>query len=220
MWITPFCGGRKASKYQEAQVSKSSRFYLLRERRRRRAIVRVRIDEPVRDEPDPALVEEEAGREREDAISIRRVFVASAVDPEIVEILESFRMRQKHASYFECAESELVSREDFASPTDTATPVAETELAGNDQDVVALLLVSQRFELLYCALVLSEILRSEFAFAPVVELALALFLDQVKHLLDRFLVGLGNRLPSWDGEPPFSVGWKRLLCELLIGVKS
>ena len=90
----PLCGGRKASKYQEAQVSKFSRFYLLREKARRRAKVGERTAEPARAEPDPAAEEAEEGRERENAISIRGILVTSAVNPEIVIMLESFRMRQ------------------------------------------------------------------------------------------------------------------------------
>ncbi len=66
------------------------------------------IVDPVATEPDLTVVEAEERGEREDAISVRSIFVASAVDPEIVIVLEPFRMRQEHDPDGECPEVELV----------------------------------------------------------------------------------------------------------------
>jgi len=55
------------------------------------------------------------------------------------------------------------------------------------------------------------------AFAVVVEVALALLLDQIEHFLDRLVVGLGDQLPPRNGEPSFGVGRNRLLGDLLVG---
>lgn len=104
----------------------------LREKPRPRATAAASAAEPERAELDLAVVEAEEGSVREVAISARRVFVASTVNPEIAIMQESLRMRQKHASYFECAKSKLIGCEDLACPADTATPVAKTKLTGND----------------------------------------------------------------------------------------
>jgi len=189
----------------------------LREEARRRTTVDIGIAHPARVEPDPAVVEAEVRRVVEKTISVRTELVTNAVDPEIVVMLETFGMRENHAPDFECAESELVGHEDLASPTDAATPVTETELGSDDQDVEALLLVTQRLELFGRTLVLAKILFPDPVFAVVVEFALALLLDQIEHLLHRLVVGLSDQLPPGNGEPSFGIGRKQLIGQLLIG---
>jgi hypothetical protein len=83
----------------------------------------------------------------------------------------------------------------------------QTELRGDDRDVVILLLVAVRLEHLLLPGRLLQVVRTEFAFAPVLELALALLLQQVEHDLDRRIVGRSDSLPARDGEIAFrSVG--------------
>lgn len=178
-----------------------------REKPRRRPIVQESIVQPARAEVDPVHEEGEVGRVREVASSARRVFVASAVDPKIALVLESFRMRQQHASDFECAESELVGFEDLTSPTDTATSVVQPELAGYDQNIIALLLFRKCFEHLDCALVPSEILPFESTLAPVVEAAM--IIDQVEYFIDRLVVARPHDLEPRNGEPSFGPGRKQ-----------
>ena len=204
----------KASSGWQDLKSQCSR--LLRKEGGHRAIHLDGIADPARVELDPAVVEAEEGRAREGAIPVRRILVASAVDPEIVNVGESVLMREDHAGDLECSESELFGHEDLASPAHAAAPVMETELCGNDQDVVALLSTAERLELLRGPLMLAEILRSEPTFAVVAEAA-TLPLDQIEHLLQGFLVGLADRLPPRNGEPSFGALRKRLLGEFLVG---
>ena len=91
-------------------------------------------------ESDIVVTEEEVRCALELAISVQRVFVARAVDPQIAIRDEPFRMCQKHASDLECAETKLVRHKDLASPTDTAALVAKTELTGNNHNIMILLL--------------------------------------------------------------------------------
>jgi len=63
------------------QSTKKPKCPLLREKPRHRAIVSSRIADIERTKPDVLNAEAEIGRVREVAISIRRVFVARAVDP-------------------------------------------------------------------------------------------------------------------------------------------
>lgn len=69
---------------------------LLRNEGRHRPIVAVGVVVPARAKPDPAAVEAEDRGAIEAIIGTRSVFVTSAVDPEIVIVLEPFRMRQEH----------------------------------------------------------------------------------------------------------------------------
>ncbi len=225
MWTAPdFASGLKDRETSSQLANQKSQGLkvrklqeLLREEAGRRAIAPAGIADPARAELDPAVAEAEVRSVRETAIPARSILVASAVDPEIVTALETFGMCENHAPDFECAESELVACEDFAGPTNGATPVAKPELCCYDQNVEARLLVTQCLELLGRTLVLSEIRLSDFAFAVVVEIALALLLDKIEHLLNRLVVGLGDRLPARDGKPSFGIRWKWLFGQLLIG---
>jgi len=91
----PIGCGLKDSRNEESKVSRTSirKFRgLLREKPGRRATVDAGRAEPERVEPDPAPAEDEEGREGEIAISSRGVFVARAVDPQVVVVLQSFGM--------------------------------------------------------------------------------------------------------------------------------
>ncbi len=131
---------------------------------------------------------------------------------------EPFRMGQDHDADGECAEAELVDLHDFACPANRTTTMPQTELSGNDEDVLVLLLVAERLEDLRRPGRLTELIRTELTFTVVVELAVTGLLDHVEHLLHRFVVGRGDLLPPRNGEPSFGVRRKRAFGQLLVGV--
>lgn len=175
------------------------------------------IADPADAEPDLTVVEAEDRGVREVAISVRSVFVASAVDPEIVIVLEPFRMRQEHDPDGESPETRLVASKHLACTANRATTMVDAELGGNDEDVVILLLVAELLEHTCRLCRLAEPVGTKLTFAVVVELAVAGLLDHREHLLDRFTVGGGDRLPLRDGEPSFGVLGKLTFGDLLIG---
>ncbi len=126
-------------------------------------------------------------------------------------------MREQHDADGERAETELVDLHDLACPANRATAMPQTELSRHDEDVVILLLVAERLEHLLRLGRLLQVVRTEVALAPVLELALARLADLREHLLHGFAVGRGDRLPLRDGEPSFGVGRDRPFRELLVG---
>ena len=190
---------------------------LLREEGRRGTVVVVGIDEPVGAELHPVDAEAEERRVREVAIGLRSILVTGAVDVEIVVVHQPLRMSEQHDADGERTETVLVDLHDLACPANRATAMPQTELSRNDEDVVILLLVAERLEHLLRPGRLLEPIGTEFAFAPVLELALARLADLREHLLHGFAVGRGNRLPLRDGEPSFRVSRNRPLGQLLVG---
>ena len=118
-------------------------------------------------------------------------------------------MSQEHAGDRERVEAELQRAHEFASPSHGFACVQNPELAGNYENVVALLLVAEPVESSDVLSMLTQVLRAELALAVVVELAVAGLLDEVEHLLQGLAVGRGDGLPSHDGKRPFGVCWKR-----------
>ena len=129
-------------------------------------------------------------------------------------------MRQDHDPDGESPETKLAGVHDFACPANRTTPVTETELSRNDENVVILLLVTELLERLAGLLRLTEILRTELTFTVVVKRTVSGLLDQVEHLLHGFAVCRGDLLPPRNGEPSFGVRRKILLGQLLIGVTN
>jgi len=191
---------------------------VLRNERRRRTVEAARTAEPDRVELDLAAVEEEVRGVNEANIGIRIVeLVASTVDPEIVIMLEAFRVRQDHDPDRESTEAQFVDREDLTSATDRTTPMAKTELASHNEDVVILLLIAELLEHGRRLGRLAQTRIVQLAVTVVVELAVAGLLDRVEHLLHGFAVGRRDRLPLWDGEPSFGIGRDLTFRELLVG---
>ena len=215
----PRCGYRrknfsnsriKTQKIQEFEGRGSA----LRTETRRRPVVVVRIVDEVRVELDLAVVEAEVRSVVETNIGIRIVeLVTRAVNPEVVEVHEPFRMGQDHDSDSERTEAELVDGEDLACPANRAATMLDAELRRNYQDVrVALGIREFRPELLRLSR-LAETLLVELAVTIVVELAVAGLLDGVEHLEERTAVGRTEDIrvlhPVGDGEPTLGTSRKR-----------
>ncbi len=81
--------------------------------------------------------------------------------------------------------------------------MAEAKLGGDNKDVIACLLQPKLLESACFLRLLAKALRTKLTFTVVLELAVAGLLDQVEYLLHRFVVGRGDLVPSWDGEPAF-----------------
>lgn len=212
MDILPRTQGSRNPKVQEV---KTSGFNQLRQEAGSRAKVLVGIGDIAGVEHDLAFVEEEVRSVREIAIGIRRELVSGTIDPEIVVVLETFRMCQEHNPDREGAKTELAGVHHFARPTDRTARMTLAELDGNNQDVRTALRFGELAEELLRASQLTQVLRTELA--TVVELAAAGLADHGQHLCDCFAVGRGNLFPPWNGEPPFGVRGKRLFGQLLIG---
>ncbi len=126
-------------------------------------------------------------------------------------------MSEQHDPNREGAESELVGHEDLASTANGASPMTDAELGSHHEDVVILLLVAERLEHLLRPSRLLEPIGAEFAFAPVLELAVARLTDLREHLRHGSTVGQGDLLPLRDGEPPFGIRRDRPFGQLLVG---
>lgn len=180
----------------------------------------MRRAEPARVELDLAVAEVEAEvRGVTEANTGTRIveLVASAVDPEIVHVLEAFRVSQDHDPDRESTEAQLVDREDLTSTTDRTTPMADAELASNHEDVMILLLIAELLEHGRRLGRLTQTRIVDLAVTVVVELSATGLLDRVEHLLHGFAVGRCDRLPLRDGEPSFGIGRDLTFRELLVG---
>jgi len=85
-------------------------------------------DVPVGVELDLAVAEAEDRRVREVATGARSELVTSAVDMKLFPLNLAFGVGQQHDADCEGSETELVGREDLASPTDRLTAMAHAEL--------------------------------------------------------------------------------------------
>ena len=92
----------------------------------------------------------------------------------------------------EGAETELGGLEDLACPADGASPMPQTELSRNHEDVMPCLLVAQRLEHRHSALMLAEPVGTQLTLAVVGELAVSGLLDQIQNLFHGFTVGWGD----------------------------
>ncbi len=173
---------------------------LLRDEARSRAIELVGEINPAGAELDLVVVEEEAQRERENAIGVGRVLVTGAVDVQLLPLNEPLGMRQDHAPDDERPEAELVRSIDHTHPSRGPTAMGQAELR-RDEQKVALLPLADHLERDRRAFGQPQVLRTEVPLAVVVEGAgLA---DQVEDLFDSLVVALGHLLPPRNGEPAF-----------------
>ena len=147
-------------------------------------------------------------------IGIRIVeLVTRAVDPEIVIVLEPFRMRQEHDPDGERTKGELARGEDLACPANRATAMLDAELRRNDQDVRVALGIREFLPELLRLSRLAKTLLVELTVTVVVELAVASLLDGVEHLEERTAVDRTEDIrvlhPVGDGEPTLGTSRKR-----------
>ena len=177
------------------------------------------IVDTVRVELDLAIEEVEERSEAEGRVPTIGKLVTSAVDPEIVQLLEPFRVSQEHDPDAEGIKAELGGSHDLVGSSDTASGVTLAELTRDDENVVVLLLFANGLEHLGGLGRLPDVLAVNLAFAPVVQLAPGL-IDQVQNDLDCLGVGLGDLLPPWDGEPSLGAFGERKLGQLLVGVAN
>jgi len=224
LWIAQFfstaCGGIQGSINKESKDPRIQdlKGRLLRHEARRGTEEVVGNVEPASAELDLAVVEDEERRAREPVIVVGIVvLVPSAVDPEIVVVLEPLGVRQEHDPHGERAETELAGVEHLTRPTDGPAPMTETELCRNDEDVVLRLLVAQLLEHRHRALALTETVRTQVALAVVVELAVAGLADEREDLFDRRVVRRCDLVPARDGEPSLGVRRKLAVDDLHVG---
>jgi hypothetical protein len=202
---------------QKTQEFEPQGSVLRNESRRGTVVVEGKV-EPERAELDLAVAEAQARGEIEANIGIRIVeLVASAIDPEIVHVLQTIDVCQDHDADRERAEAGLARQEDLTSTTDGTSTMTDAELGSYHEDVVILLLVAELLEHGRRLHRLTQTLIVDLAVGVVVELA-ALLLDRIEHLLHGFAVGRRERLPLRDGEPSFGRLRHIAFRELLEGV--
>ncbi len=190
----------------------------LRNEGRHRPKVTAGVVETVRAEPDLAAAEAEDRGENEASIGTRIVeLVARTVDPEIVVVRQTLGMRQDHDPDGEGTETALVGLHDLACSANRAPAMTQTELGGDHENVVILLLACELLEHGLRLGRLAQTLVHDLAVTVVAELAVPSLLDRVEHLLHCLGVGRSDRLPLRDGEPSFGVLRHLALSELLVG---
>lgn len=186
---------------------------LLRKEGRHRAVAVVGVAEPVRAEPQLAVVEDEEHRRvHELTARTRSELVASAVHVELLPTNEPFRMSEHHAPDGEGTETELVRAHDFTSAADGLSSMELAELRRHDQDV-ALLHLGETLESLERPRVLAKTIRRELALAVVHELARSA--ELLHHEIHGTAVAFG-RIRDF-GEEPLRHRIERRDGELAIG---
>ena len=204
----------RALKYRASQVPSTQ---LLLEETRRGTAVHTSVRHVDRVEPEAAATEAEVRRAPEPATGIERVFVARAVEPEAVIVLQALWMRQQHDADFECTQTELpATLRESAHTTHGLAAMRNAKLSTDDEDVAAFLLTADHFKGLRLLSGLAEAIRSELTFAVVHELAAALLRELAQHELRRLIVGRGDELPARNREVAFGTGWNLLLRERLV----
>ena len=124
LWITPgYCWRTQGSRIRKIPAFETSRYDLLREEGRLGTIVPVRVIDPVRVEPELAIVEAEERRAREVAIGVRCELVV-AVGVELFPADVPLRMGQRDSADCQTSQTELVDDEDLAGPTDGSSAMA------------------------------------------------------------------------------------------------
>src|SRR3989338_4889345 len=134
------CGGIQGSINKESKAPRIQdlKDRLLREEAGHRPEADVRAANEARAEPDPAVVEAEAGRLGKVAIGLRRELVAGTIHVQFLPTDEPFGMSENDGTDCETSETELVGHEDLTSPTDGLAAMTHAELGGDDQDVALL----------------------------------------------------------------------------------
>ncbi len=157
-----------------------------------------RVADAARAELEVLAAEAEERGTQEDAAGIGIELIPGAVDPEVVVAPEAVLVSQEHAPDRECAEAELRGLENLAGAAHRTTPVMETELRLDDEDLRALLLLLEQSEALDRALALLELVRAAFAFAVVHETSVVGLRELLEHQLNRLTVGGSDGLPVRD----------------------
>ncbi|OGZ26924.1 MAG: hypothetical protein A2365_02200 [Candidatus Nealsonbacteria bacterium RIFOXYB1_FULL_40_15] len=168
-------------------------------------------------ELDPAIIEAEVRGAVKGTILNAIVLGAGTVDPEIVVVGEPFQVCEEHAGDGERIVPELHARHDFQCPTDGTAAVTEAKLVENHEDVVPFLLLAEHLQGLLGLGTKTQAIGPDLTFTVVAERAVTGLLDQVEHLLQGFLVGLADLLPSRDSEEAFGTFGDGLFSQLLVG---
>ncbi|PIP60574.1 hypothetical protein COX00_02500 [Candidatus Uhrbacteria bacterium CG22_combo_CG10-13_8_21_14_all_47_17] len=118
-------------------------------------------------------------------------------------------MDQEHAAGGECPKAELIMLENFTRTTDASSGVPQTELSGDNQNVVALLLMSELLEAFHSLDTLSEMRRTELPLTIIGKITLAR--ERLEHLFDSRTVGRCEHFVPRNGEPSLGTERKSLL---------
>lgn len=154
------------------------------------------------DRAEPNLIRDREARDfAEDAI-IGGAFITATLDPQVVLVDEPIGVGQEHDPDLECAESAFIAVHHDAGALSGLAAVTDTELPGDHEDVVFLLLVSKRLEQLLLLRRLAEPVGAELAVAIIVKVAIASLLELQEDDLDGLIVGGRNVLPARDEEHP------------------
>ncbi len=163
--------GIQESKINTSKDSMTQEFKtqpLLRQKTRRRPTLHNRSVNPVRVELDPAIEEDEDRGARKLANGIGRIFIARAVDMQLFPLNKSFWVGKEHTGGVESAEAEFIGRIIVSHLANRSSAPSKTELRP-DEHVITFRHVGDHFFCSLGALGLPEILRTELAFAIVVE---------------------------------------------------
>lgn len=194
---------------------------LRREEPGRGAVVAARKLDLVRVEPQLVAAEAEDRSAREVKPVARLELVASAIDIQIVVVLQTFRMSEEHDPHLECAENEVLATDDDTRAADRTAAMHDAELPRDDQEVVALLRLRDLLHHFGFPGRFAQVVRTHLVLAVVVELALAGFVQLREHDLDGFGVSrdamkLREGLPRRDDEQSFGAFRHGHLCGLFV----
>lgn len=143
-------GGTRGSRDKESKDPnvQGSRNELLREEAGHRAVALEGAARPVRAGLEPTDAEAGVRRAAGADSGIGIEVVAGEVSVELLPADEPLGMRERHAEAEEPAEAELVRSKDLTGAADGASPMPQSELGRDDQDVAGLLLgnLPDRFE--------------------------------------------------------------------------
>lgn len=193
----------KDQEFKRSEGSKNKKS-LRRKEAGHRPIVAVDIAHPPRVKPDPAAAEAEAWRVAEASARTRIVeLTAGTINPKIVGVNQTIGCGEKHRTdvlrIF--AELTLHIHDDLACPADRATAMPDAELASDNKDVAAILLLDDSVVGGNSMTVPTEPIH--LLGTKVVELAVARLRKCRKHLRDFLAVILREELRPDDRERPF-----------------
>ena len=214
LWIAPTIFAANSRVKEKKTQEFEERGSLLRDNPPgRRPIELVGMDDALRVEPDPAAAEEEVRRVIPADLRIRIVaLVARQIHPEVVVVDEPLGVRQQHAAARHRAVAELnrharldierPRRKHHANPANRATAMPHADLTVVDQDVARLLLPDE-LQSGDRTGVLPQAVGTELAFAPVLELALALGLESREDFDNAVIVGVVEEIRTDVAERRF-----------------
>ena len=145
------------------------------------------------------------------------VLVPGGVDPEVVVVPETVLVREQQNTDRERTETELVIGKHLESPANRASAMADAELERHNEHVAGLFLpelVPRGGRLGR----LTEMVRAELPFAPVLELAAVGQTELVEDDLHRLAIGRGDELPARNGTEAFLPVQQLLVAEREVAV--